>query len=176
MIPGSSIKGTVRARAALIARWKNWPAEEVDRIFGRESGPEDNGVAGKVLFEDAYLSPDRTRKISRIRINRFTAGVIRGGLFTEEPVCSKLQLRITAPAECKLGCGLLVYALRDLALGLYSLGSGASIGRGRITVETIRIEVPGGKTAELCFDKARRCTVTDSEQIIRDWLGQEVRV
>ena len=176
VIPGSSIKGVVRARAALIARWKNWPAEEVDRIFGRESGPEDNGVAGKVLFEDAYLSPDRTQKISRIRINRFTAGVIRGGLFTEEPVCSKLQLRITAPAECKLGCGLLVYALRDLALGLYSLGSGASIGRGRITVETIRIEVPGGKTAELCFDEAGRCTVTDSEQIIRDWLGQEVRV
>lgn len=174
VIPGSSIKGAVRARAALIARWKNWPAEEVDRIFGRESGPEDNGVAGKVLFEDAYLSPDRTRKISRIRINRFTAGVIRGGLFTEEPVCSKLQLRITVPASCQLGCGLLTYALRDLALGLYSLGSGAAIGRGRIAVEAIRIEAPGRQIAELRFDEAGQCVVTDPAQIIQNWLSQEV--
>lgn len=175
VIPGSSIKGAVRARAALIARWKNWPAEEIDRVFGRETGPEDNGMAGKVLFEDAYLSSDRTRKISRIRINRFTAGVIRGGLFTEEPVCSKLQLRITAPAEYKLVCGLLVYALRDLALGLYSFGSGTAIGRGRIQVETIRIETPGKQPAELRFDTERQCAVTDPAGIIRDWLGQEVQ-
>ena len=39
------------------------------------------------------------------------------GLFNEEPLCSKLTLKITAPADDSVGCGLLVYALRDLGVG-----------------------------------------------------------
>lgn len=176
VIPGSSIKGAVRTRAALIAQWKGLPEEVLDSIFGRMSAQGDNGIAGRILFEDAVLSPDQTRKISRIRINRFTAGVVRGGLFSEEPVCSKLQIRITAPADCETGCGLLIYALRDLALGLYNLGSGGAIGRGRITVEKIQIEAPDKAYAELSFDENRCCVLSDPGGLVKGWLGHlEVR-
>lgn len=170
VIPGSSIKGAVRARAAMIAQWKGLPEDVLDGIFGRTSAQGDNGIAGRILFEDAVLSPDQSKKISRIRINRFTAGVIRGGLFSEEPVCSKLQIRITVPADCKTGCGLLVYALRDLALGLYNLGSGGAIGRGQIAVERIQIEAPDETHAELSFDDHRRCVLSDPRGLVKGWL------
>lgn len=172
VIPGSSIRGAVRARAALIAGYKGLPEEMVDTLFGRMSAQGDNGISGKIRFEDAVLSPDRVRKIARIRINRFTASVIRGGLFFEEPVCAAVQLRITIPAEYREGCGLLVYALRDLALGLYNLGSGDAIGRGRITVREIRIEVPGKREAALAFDVDRQCIVSDPNGLVKDWLDR----
>lgn len=176
VIPGSSIKGVIRARASMIAKWKGLPGSTVDDIFGRESGEEDNGIAGRFQFEDCRMSSDKTRKISRIRINRFTGGVIRQGLFREEPVCSKVSLRITAPTDCPVGCGLLVYALRDLGLNLINLGSGDAIGRGRISTDSIRIEMPDGETASITFDEDRNCTVTDPSGLIVGWLRElEVR-
>lgn len=176
VIPGSSIKGVIRARASMIAKWKGLPDSTVDDIFGRESGKADNGIAGKLQFEDCRMSSDETRKISRIRINRFTGGVIRQGLFREEPVCSKVSLRITVPTDCTVGCGLLVYVLRDLALDLVSLGSGDAVGRGRISTESIRIETPDGEAASIIFDEDRNCTVTDPSGLIAGWLRElEVR-
>ena len=122
------------------------------------------------------MSSDETQKITRLRINRFTGGVIRQGLFREEPVCSKVSLRITAPADCPVGCGLLVYALRDLGLNLINLGSGDAIGRGRISTDSIRIEMPDGETASITFDEDRNCTVKDPSGLIAAWLRElEVR-
>lgn len=176
VIPGSSIKGVIRARASMIAKWKGLPDSAMDDIFGRESGKEDNGVAGRLRFEDCRMSSDETQKITRLRINRFTGGVIRQGLFREEPVCSKVSLRITAPADCPVGCGLLVYALRDLGLNLVNLGSGDAIGRGRISTDSIRIEIPNGKAASITFDEDRNCTVKDPSGLIAGWLRElEVR-
>ena len=156
----------------MIAQWKGLPDSAVDDIFGRESVKADNGIAGKLQFEDCRMSSDETRKISRIRINRFTGGVIRQGLFREEPVCSKVSLRITVPTDCTVGCGLLVYALRDLALDLVSLGSGDAVGRGRISTESIRIETPDGEAARIIFDEDRNCTVTDPSGLIAGWLRE----
>lgn len=170
VIPGSSVKGAVRNRAALIADWKKIPIDQVEQIFGRESRSEENGIAGKIRFEDILLLPDQTRKISRIRIDRFTAGVIQGGLFTEEPICSQIEMRITVPADCKTGCALLVYALRDLGLGLYNLGSGDAIGRGRIHVDTISITAPDEKTVEITFDQEQSCHISDKSGMLQDWL------
>ena len=176
VIPGSSIKGAVRARAALIARWKGLPDALVEDLFGRESRAGDSGVAGAVRFEDAALASGRTRKISRIRIDRFTGGVIRGGLFSEEPVCAELTLRITAPAGNAAGCGLLAYALRDLGLQLYTLGSGDAVGRGRILVREIRMEAPDGRAARLTFETDGSCALWDPAGLTAQWLRElEVR-
>ena len=102
--------------------------------------------------------------------------MIRQGLFLEEQVCSKVHLRITAPADCTMGCGLLVYALRDLGLNLANLGSGDAVGRGRISVESIQVEAPDGETVGITFDEDRNCTVTDPSGLIAGWLRElEVR-
>lgn len=169
VLPGSSVKGAVRARAEMIANLLGIPKEMTEDLFGREAGQADNGKPGCAFFEDGYLTAEKRQQISRIRINRFTGGVIRNGLFTEEPLSCDIELRVTAPDD-PVACGLLLYALRDLGLGLYNLGSGAAIGRGYLAVSKICAVLPDGKQAKLLFDRERKCTADDTDGVFKTWL------
>ncbi len=172
ILPGSSVKGAVRARVTAIAELLGMEKAVTEELFGRmnrRGENPDNGLPGKVRFEDAVLS-GKSQEISRIRINRFTGGVIRQGLFVEEPIRSEITLRITLPGGEARGCGLLLYALRDLGLGLYNLGSGGAVGRGYLAVDTIRAQAPDGAEACLRFDQDRRCTMEDPSGLFARWL------
>lgn len=172
ILPGSSVKGAVRARVTAIAELLGMEETVTEELFGRmnrRGENPDNGLPGKVRFEDAVLS-GKSQEISRIRINRFTGGVIRQGLFVEEPIQSEMELRITLPEGESRGCGLLLYALRDLGLGLYNLGSGGAVGRGYLAVDTIRAQAPDGAEACLRFDQDRRCTMEDPSGLFARWL------
>lgn len=173
VLPGSSVKGAVRARAESIARLLGLPDAVTEEWFGRGSNRDDNGLPGQVVFNDVMLS-EQKKEIRRIRINRFTGGVIRQGMMTEEPVSSDVDLTITAPAENPVGCGLLLYALRDLGLGLYHLGSGGSIGRGYLVVRKIEIEAPSGKKAALVFRENQPVSIEDPDGLLNVWM-QAVR-
>lgn len=168
ILPGSSIKGAVRGRAEYIAKVLGLDSRFTDRYFGRSARAGDNGLPSLVWFEDAELS-GRKKKVSRIRVDRFTGSVQRGALFTEEPISTGLTLRITAPEEPAL-CGLLLYALRDLGLGLYSLGSGWAIGRGQVAVKGIYAAAPDGRRAALAFDGEGGITQEDPSGLFRTWL------
>ena len=172
ILPGSSVKGAVRARVTAIAELLGMEQAVTEELFGRmnrRGENPDNGLPGKVRFEDAVLS-GKSQEISRIRINKFTGGVIRQGLFVEEPIRSEVTLRITLPEGETRGCGLLLYALRDLGLGLYNLGSGGAVGRGYLAVDTIRAQAPDGTEACLRFDKDRGCTMEDPSGLFAQWL------
>ena len=172
ILPGSSVKGVIRARVTAIAELLGLEKAVTEELFGRmnrRGENPDNGLPGKVRFEDAVLS-GKSQEISRIRINRFTGGVIRQGLFVEEPIRSEITLRITLPEGEARGCGLLLYALRDLGLGLYNLGSGGAVGRGYLAVDTIRAQAPDGTEACLRFDKDRGCTMEDPSGLFARWL------
>ena len=173
ILPGSSIKGAVRGQVKRIAGYLGIGDERVNALFGRKAQKNDQGVAGRVRFEDVSLSPYK-QKISRIRINRFTGGVMNTGLFNEEPLCSKLTLKITAPADDSVGCGLLVYALRDLGSGMYNLGSGDAIGQGYLKGDRLEIEVSSGERAAICFDEDGGCSLEDADGLIQNWM-QAVR-
>lgn len=170
VLPGSSIKGAVRARAEQIAAALGLSKGRTEALFGRGAGAEDNGLPGQVFFEDGVITQPQKKQISRIRINRFTGGVIRGGLFTEEPLRCDLELRISAP-DAPADCGLLLHALRDLGAGLYNLGSGGAIGRGYVQVDRLTATLSDGRRASLTFDRERRCTAEDPEDIFKTWLG-----
>lgn len=172
ILPGSSVKGAVRTRVTAIAELLGMEKAVTEKLFGRmnrRGENPDNGLPGKVHFEDVVLS-GKGQEISRIRINRFTGGVIRKGLFVEEPLQSEVTLHIALPEGEAVGCGLLLYALRDLGLGLYNLGSGGSVGRGYLAVESIRAQAPDGAEACLCFDQDRRCTMEDPSGLFARWL------
>lgn len=168
VLPGSSVKGAVRARVQAIADLLHFPDTVVDELFGRGAAQGDNGIAGRVRFTDMVLDKAKEQMISRIRINKFTGGVIRRGLFTEEPLKSGITLTITAPQDDICGCALLVYALRDLGLGLYNLGSGGAVGRGYIKVSRIAITC-GDKTADMTFG-ADGCKLNDTDNMVTSWL------
>ena len=169
ILPGSSIKGAVRSRAAAIANVAGLPEQVVDGLFGRGANGSDNGLAGQVIFEDVLLKTAIVRKLPRIRIDKFTGGVIRKGLFKEEPISGSIELVITAPDE-PVGCALLLYALRDLGLGLYNLGGDGSIGRGYLSVDLIKIQAPDGRTARLSFDESG-CSLEDEESLVQKWFS-----
>ena len=170
VLPGSSIKGAVRGQVKRIAEYLGIEDKRVNALFGRGDEGQDQGLAGCVRVEDVLLSPNYKQSISRIRINRFTGGVINTGLFREEPLCSKLTLKITAPADDLVGCGLLVYALRDLGNGMYNLGSGDAIGQGYLKGERLEISVSSGERAAICFDKDGGCSLEDADGLIQKWL------
>lgn len=144
LLPASSVKGVLRNQVQQIADFMKIPASYVEDLFGRESRNEDNGQCGQVFVSDVKLS-NQKQKITRIRIDQFTGGVIRGGLFSEEPLCSEIELQILVPVKNVVGCGLLLYALRDTVLGLCTFGSGASVGRGQLQHGTISVITPEGE-------------------------------
>ena len=175
VIPGSSVKGAVRARVERIAALKGLSGAETESIFGREArGVHDVGRAGVARFEDIALSGEKRVRVKRIRINRFTGGVVTSGLFTEEAVSTGIpaELRVSLPADCERGCALLLYALRDLAWNLYGLGSGRSIGRGNLDVSELEILLPGGKTAAFRFRDGFRCEEKGDTATVKGWLAK----
>ena len=171
IIPASSIKGVVRARVSKIAPFAGFKADVVDSIFGRESKDNDNGVAGVVWFNDAYLK-EKSRDVARIRINRFTGSVmnvIKNSLFTERPISSDVNIEVVVPENRKDACLLILYALRDLGISLYPIGSGSSVGRGYMRGEKLTVDVSGESKVILTFNKDASCDVKDEEHILDEW-------
>ena len=169
VLPGSSIKGAVRAQAERIAKSINLDGKLVSNLFGNAPDAE-TGRAGRVMVEDLRLDQAQTRKISRIRINRFTGGVIRQGLLMEEPLSTPVRLELSVRQGSDVECALLLYALRDLSLGLYNLGSGGAIGRGYVNVLEIVVTGPEGRQATLRFDGEQRCQLDDPNNLVADWM------
>lgn len=169
VLPGSSIKGAVRAQAERIAKSINLDGKLVSNLFGNAPDAE-TGRAGRVMVEDLRLDQAQTRKISRIRINRFTGGVIRQGLLTEEPLSTPVRLELSVRQGSNMEYALLLYALRDLGLGLYNLGSGGAIGRGYVNVSEIVVTGPEGRQATLRFDGEQCCQLDDPNNLVADWM------
>ena len=169
VLPGSSVKGALRAQCTRIIRSAGVREALVDELFGHGAQGDDNGRAGVICVDDVRMDDAWKQKIRRIRINRFTGGVMRGGLFAEEPLSGEVCVNISAKAEQGAACALLVYALRDLGLGLYNLGSGGAIGRGYIAVKRILIQAPDGRKAEIAFDESRAMSMEDADGLLDEW-------
>lgn len=153
ILPGSSLKGAVRARIRLIARMLGMEEQE-KQMFGAAEGT--NGQAGRVIFGDTVLSHVQKAKAVRIRVDRLTGGVMRQAVSAEEPAAGHVKCSIFLPADDADAAKLLLYALRDLADGTYHIGSGWAIGRGFVKVQEILIQSPDGRTATLHFAGGQR--------------------
>lgn len=176
VLPGSSVKGVVRARAEAVAEFIGLKSTFTEALFGRGASASDDGKQGEVKFKDILLDQEKPYRQSRIRIDRFTGGVMRGGLFCEEPVSGALRTQITVPNH-PAACGLMLYVLRDLGLGLYTLGSGGGIGRGYLNLERVEAAVPGKRNAALLFHKQEVVESNDPDGVFGEWLNalEEVR-
>ncbi|MCY6485464.1 RAMP superfamily CRISPR-associated protein [Clostridium aestuarii] len=143
VLPGSSLKGIIRARAEKISNYLN-KSGFIDMIFGSEKDKK----MGSVFVDDAILNGegyDNTVKYNRIKIDKFTGGVCNSALMNEKPSRGKVGIKVTLE-KCvdnnlnKAAAGLLSFVLRDLATENLSIGSGTSIGRGRFKADKMLIE------------------------------------
>lgn len=133
LIPATSIKGVLRSQMEKIAKFRQLPETEIEAIFGKNAEKDEKGFLGCIHFFDVILDGGERPSQKRIHIDKFTGGVMYGGLFSETPAYGKLQIRVDLEDENKRAAGLLLMALRDLGLGILPLGSGSSIGRGYIS-------------------------------------------
>ncbi len=174
VLPGSSIKGAVHSWAERIAKSSGLPESVTDKLtdklFGCSAGTGQERLAGRVRVEDLQLNQAQKCQISRIRINRFTGGVIRQGLMTEEPLSTPVRLELSVTQPTGLEGALLVYALRDLGLGLYSLGSGWAIGRGVMQADRLTVCQPDGTKAVLFFQEGRANRLEDPDGLMAGWM------
>jgi CRISPR/Cas system CSM-associated protein Csm3 (group 7 of RAMP superfamily) len=163
LVPWSAIKGALSHRVAfhhnrltgafiedltpdaMAAYDKSESSVAVRDLFGfarndrRKGGQQREGHAGRVVADDVYvrLDPRRVRLLTHNAIDRFTGGVRKHLLFSEEAIWGlgiemKLLLfpaRQAAEVDSSVEAALRL-AIRDLASGRLSIGAGASDGHG----------------------------------------------
>lgn len=143
IIPGTSIKGVLRNRCRKILSLK----EEKDillQLFGSESNVKDEDkVRSRVMFEDIIINNRKLAIQPRIKLDKFTQKVFEGALLYNETVQGEMKFKVNVEqkndeSDDKL-IGLLMLALRDLCFEGLPLGSGSTIGRGRIKGSQITI-------------------------------------
>lgn len=145
IVPGSSLKGAVRNQMERIASYTG-SEDVVSAAFGKTKDSQDDGTAGNIVFYDTVVGEiednDKAGIRTRIHIDKFTGGVMYGGLFQEKNISGKVNIRIAVNdrgcPDCT--CGLLLMVLRDMAAGVMSVGGGYNAGKGIINVDRIVIK------------------------------------
>lgn len=150
VLPGTSIKGALRARAERIVKTLGGSADNLKELFGwapENRKDQSAKLKSKFIVEESIIREAETVKEqqTRIRIDRFTGGVIDGALFDSMPiwpknqahpmVVIKMRIRDCAPWEA----GLLMLVLKDLWTADLPIGGEKSIGRGVFTGITAKI-------------------------------------
>jgi CRISPR/Cas system CMR subunit Cmr4 (Cas7 group RAMP superfamily) len=197
ILSGTSLAGALRARATRILNTLN--PNKTQQIIAEMFGPEMKGKvtpkASRVIVEECEVVNAVTDLVqNRIRIDRFTGGVVEGALFSEQPAfgkkdtCLTIRLRLLDPKDYEIG--LLLLLLKDLWTGDLPLGGEISVGRGRLRgrsatlswkraekTEEWRIERdgddPNDSHLKISGDQARLETFV-SEHLRRELLGAEV--
>ena len=147
LIPGASIKGALRHRAAEILRKLDIDSTLLDRMMGPsldciKEKPEEKWKSRLLVSEVRLEDGVAARLQTRVRIDRFTGGKIATGLFTEAPVWQtekeravlSMRLVLHEPKEEERAwqIGLLLLLLKELSLGRLALGGEKGIGRGAL--------------------------------------------
>ena len=147
VLPGTSLAGALRARALRIARTVlgDRGDERVEALFGpllrgRDGGQDaapdaapsgaDELSASRLTVSEGRLDGELLQGV-RIRIDRFTGGVVDGALFDEEPLYGgkgsvTVEIREPVPGDA----GLLLLLVKDLLTGDLPVGGTGSVGRG----------------------------------------------
>lgn len=171
IVPGSSLKGAIRSQMERIAKYLS-KESMIETAFGKKGSPDDKGSAGCLYFHDAVIGNQKDNAKAalshRIHIDKFTGGVFNGGLFSERNVFGKAELRISVKKRegVEAVCGLLLMALRDLAIGSMSIGGGFSIGKGFFEISELTIRT-SGEIAKIDFTSG---TITDESSIVSCWM------
>jgi len=151
VVPGSSWKGAIRARAERILNTisinkENWTQGILNELFGfvdPEKPPSENAQRGRIRISETVLPKFVAELQTRIKIDRFTGGTIETALFESLPLFNRLKtgevvnlrqkaVRLNLSIDnCKeYEAGLLLLILKDLWTGDLAIGGEKNVGRG----------------------------------------------
>ncbi len=173
VVPGTSLKGAIRARAERIVNTLELQnaCEILIDLFGfveeelkemdcqlPEKFNDLKAKKGKIRIHEVYLDKDDfpTELQTRIKIDRFTGGVMEGALFDSMPVFAPEQSEhVTINMEIdnyeEYEAGLLLLVLKDIWSGDLPVGGEKNVGRG--VFQGIAAEIKwNGKTIKIADD------------------------
>lgn len=160
IVPGSSVKGAVRSQMERIADYLG-RQEIIPDTYGYRGASQDDSRAGNIVFHDTVVGSreenDLAKLSHRIHIDKFTGGVMDGGMFHEKNISGELEFHISIKNRNHPDrtCGLLLMALRDMAVGMMNIGSGYNVGKGIIDIRSITVEDrQDGQKAEIIWKKS----------------------
>lgn len=171
ILPGSSLKGAMRAHLHRLLPYLPATESAQEDLFGCSDSETTPGKPGRLQVSDAVLRPDgKAQEVTRIRISRFTGGVMRKFLFSEEPHSGWCDFTVTLTQNTPVFCALVLVALRDLGLGQYDLGSGSSHGWGRVQEMKVEICTAGGQSVRFCCADGTITKVQDPDALLKSWM------
>jgi CRISPR/Cas system CSM-associated protein Csm3 (group 7 of RAMP superfamily) len=133
--------------------------------------------ASRLRVSECVIENSQQLRQARIRIDRFTGGVVDGALFDEEPdfrgkIHLHLELRNPRAGEP----GLLLLLLKDLLTRDLALGGTSSVGRGVVT-GTAEIRIQRGQPPYRLdpSGEANTQTVRELNQLVSNFATAEKR-
>ncbi|AKB58685.1 RAMP superfamily CRISPR-associated protein [Methanosarcina barkeri] len=143
VLPGTSLKGTIRHRALKILKTLcpadllkvDIPERKIKELFGT-AGKDDKPIKGRVRVEEKKINYIEPVLQNRIKIDRFTGGTIKTALFDSMPLWPKKDDSKSVEVSIKIfeykpwEAGLMMQVLKDLWCGDLAVGGEKSIGRG----------------------------------------------
>lgn len=157
IIPGSSIKGSIRNQITRILTYKSYTKEKLDAVIRNIFGEADSGgETGNIRVYDTVIKVPKSNELprtNRIHIDKLTGGVMNQALFSEQKAFGNINICIDIQKknDADKSCGYLILALRDLAANLYNLGGGYSVGNGMIKAEELSVQAADA-TATICVE------------------------
>ncbi|EJO5347107.1 CRISPR-associated protein [Clostridium botulinum] len=150
IIPSSTIKGIVKGYCNKIFKTLDKKDKTViNEMFGIKADESEKieGEKGNLIFEDCKIDGEKLQRYNRIKIDRFTGGVMSGSIFKEQVVTTSkdkpIEFNVSLNKKDMKMLALIILAFRDIALGYLTIGSGNNVGYGRFKGKSITISGAG---------------------------------
>lgn len=149
-IPGTSVKGVLRHQCGHILHALGRGTAITNELFGYSNDKTKDSHKGRVLVNEVYFDTAYTQEEQhRIRVDRFTGGVMNGALFANHPLRNTKGEKLTFPLHIRIKdctdseAGLAMLLVKDLMTGQVTMGANRTIGCGRIKGHSVTVKYNG---------------------------------
>lgn len=140
VIPGTSLAGSLKNAMLEIMEEAEIKEDARNTVISNLFGfaEKDDAKKSRLLISESEVKNGKFLKITRNRIDRFTAGTVDTALFDEEPIYGgEFEVNIQIKDSTDYEKALLYHALRDFDNGIQALGGESSIGRGLVKIQKL---------------------------------------
>jgi len=149
-IPGTSVKGVLRHQCGHILHALGRGTALINNLFGYSNDKTKDSHKGRFLVNEVYFDTAYTQEEQhRIRVDRFTGGVMNGALFADHPLRNTKGETLTFPLHIRIKdctdseAGLAMLLVKDVMTGQVTMGANRTIGCGRIKGTAVTVKYNG---------------------------------
>ena len=139
IIPASTWKGIFRHATSEWVNYKRDDSFVIDKMFGNRN----KGIKGCLVFYDSIIQDPVINKLTRVQIDKFSASIMNGTLKESIYVEGSFTIRIECLESIEPYKEYIYLVLRDLHNGRINVGADKGIGRGFVTIRSIRQKISG---------------------------------